>query len=309
MTQRAPIIINGQQIGRLKASWLLFKESWNFLRADKEMMWIPLITAALNLFLFGILVAVFLLSGAFAQFEAQQSGNGYLYYEFVFGGYVIGAFTLALAQAAIAHTVYTRIKGGDATLGESLKVAFSHWVPLLLWSLITSTVGIVLRVIAERSELIGKIISLILGTAWAVLTFFVVPAMVIDNKSPFASIKKSTQVFKATWGETIVSSISLSLTVLLAILLPLLAIIGLMFVVYTLALPAANYIVLSVAYIVWLALVMLVSSVLDGVLRTLLYVYAAEGIRPANFNPELLDKMLARSTPAPIPAPTQTIVQ
>jgi Family of unknown function (DUF6159) len=315
MSQGQPIIINGQQIGRLKASWILFKEAWGFLRSDKEMIWIPVITTLLNLFLFGILVTAFILSVGITSVESTQTINKYLDWGFIFGAYVIGAFTLALAQAAIANTVYTRIKGGDATLGQSLSAAFSHWFPLFIWSLITSTVGLILRVIAERSNLLGKIIAALLGAAWGILTFFVVPAMVIDKKSPFASVKKSSQVFRATWGETLATNISLSLTFILAHVLVLMSVIGLMFVVSVLALPSLNYIVLAVAYLIWFVLAILVASVLDSVLRTLLYVYAAEGIRPANFNADLLDNMLKKTIPTqpavltPVPDPAQNITQ
>jgi len=45
--------------------------------------------------------------------EGDTSGVGeYVFYFFI---YLIGAFTLALSQAGVAHTVYTRVHGGDAT--------------------------------------------------------------------------------------------------------------------------------------------------------------------------------------------------
>jgi hypothetical protein len=62
--------------------------------------------------------------------ERVPAGIGYLV---LFFCYVAGAFSLALGQAAIVHTVYTRLRGGDATLGQSLRVAFSHAGSLFGW--------------------------------------------------------------------------------------------------------------------------------------------------------------------------------
>jgi uncharacterized membrane protein YeaQ/YmgE (transglycosylase-associated protein family) len=295
---KQPVIINGQTLGRFGASWLLFKESFRFLRADKEMVWIPLITTVLNLLLFGLLVSafVFLVYGGSLDAIDAENEDSPIWYVFAFLCYVIGAFTLALSQAGITHIVYTRIRGGDATLGEGLKTAFSHWFSLLLWSIITSTVGMVLRMIAERSKMLGAIVAMILGVAWSVLTYFVVPAMVIDKHSAFGSISKSSAVFRKTWGETLVSNISIGLVFFIAHIVALFAMIGLVIATVTTesVLLGLFIPVVIVAYMLWVVIAVLVQSSLEGVLKTLLYVYASENIVPENFNRELLEKMLSR---------------
>ena len=295
MSKKEKITLGGQPIGRFKASWLLFKESWRFLRADKEMVWIPLITAILNLVLFGILVTVFVMVVLGGNFTISAEGepSSPIELAFIFLVYVVAAFTFALSQAGITHIVYTRIRGGDATLGDGLKTAFSHWGSLLLWSIITSTVGLLLRMIAERSRLLGKLVVFIIGSAWSILTYFVVPAMIIDNKSAFTSIGKSARVFKQTWGETIVSNISIGLVFFIAHVIVILATIGL--VIAGVAVESTIFIfgVLGL-YAIWILISGLVQSALSGVLKTLLYVYASENIVPENFNRELLEKMMSR---------------
>lgn len=293
--QKEQIMINGQPIGKLKAGWLLFKETWRYFKADTEMMWIPLVTTLINLFLFGLLITGFYFFLKDTGYTLPEEGDplSAIEYSFIFLCYVIGAFSLALTEAGITNTVYTRVRGGDATLGDSLKAAFSHWASLLVWSFITSTVGLILRMIAERSKIIGRIIIALLGVAWSVLTYFVVPAMVIDKKSAFSSIGKSGQVFKTTWGETLVSNISIGVVFSLVHVLLLIAAFGLMIftVFYELWI---GLIALGVLYCLVTALLCLVQSSMNGILKTLLYVYASEGVVPANFNQELLEKMLTR---------------
>lgn len=307
-----PIMLGGKKIGRLRASFLLFKESWRFLAADKELVVIPVITAVLNLALVGLVFTVFIVSqggwSALTVGDGADTAINLATYLFAFMIYVVGAFTLAVSQAAIVHTVYTRAHGGNATLGQSLQVAFSHTPSLLVWSLITSTVGMILQQISQRSKIIGAIVAFLLGTAWNVLTYFVIPAMVLDKKSAFAAIPHATTVFKRTWGETLVTNISLGLFFFVAYMLVLASFVGLM-----IAGISTNNVILTIVAImfgvVWLIVASLVQAALQGVIKTLLYIYASEDVVPVNFNRELLEAILVRrnivpvaTTPASVPS-------
>lgn len=296
MKTTQPIVINGQRIGKLRASIVLFKETWRFLQADKELLLLPLLSLLLNVFLFGILVAIFAIgSGVSNLLPSEDQALTLTQWGFIFGCYLIGAFSLALGQAAISFTVFTRAHGGDATLNLSLKTAFSHWRPLFVWSIISSTVGIILNAISERSQLLGKVVVMLVGTAWSVLTYFVVPAMVLDKHNAFAAISKSGQVFKKTWGETFVSNISLSLAFLVIHAVVLLSVVGILIAASIANVPVLILGVIGV-YVVWLMVMILVSSTMSGILKTLLYIYASEANHPTNFNEELLSQMLVRTS-------------
>jgi len=53
------------------------------------------------------------------------------------------------------------------------------------WALLSATVGLILRVIEDRSEKIGRIVAGLLGVAWTVASFMVVPVLVAERKGPF----------------------------------------------------------------------------------------------------------------------------
>ena len=174
-----------------------------------------------------------------------------------------------------------------------------------MWACITSTVGILLRSIAERSQLLAKVVVAIVGTMWSVLTYFVVPAIVIDKKSAFGAISHSGNVFKRTWGETLIANISLGLVFVAFFFVIIFALIGVIF--FAKVSPGAILIAGGVL-IVAVILASLLSAVLESVLRTLLYVYASENIVPQNFNRELLESMLGRRPVAtPIPESVQAV--
>lgn len=294
--KREPIILEGTKISRVRASWLLFKESWRFLRADKEIFWIPIITGLLNIIFFG-LVCVAFVAGVIG-FSISE-GNRYAPYVFLFGVYLASAFTLALSQASITHIVFRRLHGENATLSEGLGVAFAHVLPLLVWSALASTVGVVLNAIVERSQLLGRIVAVFLGAAWSVLTYFAVPAMVLDNKGAFAAIRHSGTVFRKTWGEMLVSNVSLGLVFFVAHIVVITAMIGV--AIFGIAAESIVITILALVLLVaWVFFSTLVHMSLEAILKTLLYVYASERSVPTNFNRELLEQMLRR-----IPAASQ----
>lgn len=297
-----PIVIGGKQIGKFKASFLLFKESWRFLAADKELLLIPVITSILNLCLLGVVigVAVILTQDTENPVFTGDTLHG-LDYLLLGAVYVVAAFTLALSQAAITHTVYTRMHNGNATLGSSLKVAFSHAGTLFVWAVITSTVGVLLRIIADRFEFVGRIVAILMGAAWTIATFFVIPAIVIGKKGAVESIPFSITTFKRTWGETLISNISLGLVFFVAYLLALLSFAGMI----VLGMQLDNLVIIILAIVlacVWIIVASLAQAALQGIIKTVLYVYATDSSTPANFNRELLEAMLVRN-PRSLPEP------
>ncbi len=297
MTQNN-IVINGVRIGRIHASVLLFKETFRFLSADKEMLAIPVVALVVQLFFFGVVTLILFGTGMLSEVGQNETMTNPAEFATVFLWYIVSAFMLAWTQAAIAHTVYTRAHGGNATLGEAMRVAFQNWSALLLWSVITSTVGILLRAVAERSQLLMRMVTAIIGAAWSVLTYFVVPSIVIGKRPAFGAIRDSGSVFKRTWGETLVTNVSFSLIFTLGFIAYGIVLLGLGFL-FGWSIGAVLLICsMGVFGIVVLALM---SATLGSILRTLLYIYASEQIAPQNFNTELLGQMLVRNGPIVTP--------
>ncbi len=300
---RQPLVLEGRQVGRFRASVLLFKETFRFLALDKEMLLVPVVAFFLEVALFGVLMVIFLLTGSLGALGGDGGQLTTENYVGIFCLYVLSAFVISWTQAAIVHIVATRAHGGNATLGEGVAVASRHWSALLLWSVITSTVGIILRAIAERSNLLMRILVMIMGALWSVLTYFVVPAIVIGNHTAVGAIKNSGSVFRRTWGETLITNVSFTLLFVLAFMLLTLGLIGIGLAV---PLTFGVFLVLFSLFCISAFMLALLSSVMSSVLRTLLYMYASEGITPENFNKELLEQIITRKNTSSVPQGTGT---
>jgi hypothetical protein len=154
------------------------------------------------------------------------------------------------------------------------------------WAAASATVGIILKAIESRSEKIGQIVVGLLGTAWSIATYFVVPVLVVEKLGPVDAAKRSVAILKKAWGESIVANFGIGLFVFLATL-P-----GIALIVVGAFLAATQSLALGITVVVlgvvWTMLVSLISSTLNTIIIAALYLYAADGETPQHFNGELL---------------------
>ncbi len=257
-------------MGRIGTGWQLTKTSLRVLRKDKQLLLFPLIS---GLSLIGIL-AVFI-GGMFVTvgFGATFGGNatwifGALMVLYYFLSFFIGIFF----NAAIVGAATIRLNGGNPTLGDGLRIARENVGRILLWAVFAATVAMILRAIQQRLGFIGRIILGLVGVAWGLATFFVVPVLVYEKLGPWAAVKRSAHIFKATWGETLVGGFSMgAIFVLLGLAGILIPILG--FVVGGVVGLVVGVVVVVVY---WIGLA-LVASAASGILMAALYRYATTG--------------------------------
>ena len=131
-----------------------------------------------------------------------------LYYGSLFLFYFCNYFIVVIFNAAMVACVAARMSGGSPTLGDGFRTAAARLPVIIGWALVSASVGLLLRIIEDRSERIGRIAAGLLGMAWTLVSFLVVPILVIENKGPIAALKDSTTLLKKTWGEQLVSNFS-----------------------------------------------------------------------------------------------------
>lgn len=276
-------------MGKFSRTWSMIKQSWQVLRADKEMLVFPLISGICCLILFA--------SYAYPVFKSihSQAAEGqevafeqdFRYYIFLFLFYLSTYFVGTFFNSAMVACAYIRMSGGDPTVGDGFRAAFSRIAAIFGWAIVSATVGVILRAIEDRSKLLGKIVIAFLGMAWTLTSFLVVPILVIEKDGPLQALKKSAVLLKKTWGERIIGGFSFSL-IFFVLMLPALFVI--LISVFT-----ANIIVILAAVaiaIVYVIALSLVQSALMAIFKTAVYLYARDGNGPAGFDEELLSSAM-----------------
>jgi len=196
--------------------------------------------------------------------------------------YLCNYFVITFFNAAIIACAVRRMQGGTATVGDGLRDAAGRLPLIAGWALVSATVGLILRIIEDRSERVGRIVAGLLGMAWTVVSYLVVPVLVIERKGPFAALKDSTAMLRRTWGEQVVGNFSFGL-MFFVLALPALAMVVLGFVTGS-AVGLSLCIGVAVIYLVVLSLI---QSALQGIFQAAVYLYARDG-HASGFSNELL---------------------
>jgi hypothetical protein len=272
-------------------SWTTAKLSFSVIWQDKELLLFPLIAAILS----AIFSVAMLFPTVFAQFAEGAAGIefGPLQIAATFATYLGLAFIGTFSNVCVVYTTRKRLSGGDATFFESIGFALSKSHRILGWSVLSATVGLLLRFLlnaAENSGRVGQallsIFESMLAAAWKIITLFVVPAMVFYDLGPIDAIRKSGQTLKRTWGESLVGNWGLGF-VSFFIVLPGIAELVVGGVLLANEMTTVGLVLLC-GGVFWLILAALVIGVANMVYTTALFMYAESGIAPSGFSTELL---------------------
>ncbi|MEM9083118.1 MAG: DUF6159 family protein, partial [Planctomycetota bacterium] len=135
---------------------------------------------------------------------ATQILWGVLTFAFYFCSY----FVIAFFNAALLFCAFEVIDGNEPSISKGLTLASKRIPQIVGWALVGATVSTILKAL-ESNEKIAAIVAAVLGSAWAALTYFVVPVIVVEGKGPIGAVKGSFATLKNTWGTALVGNFSL----------------------------------------------------------------------------------------------------
>jgi len=256
-------------MGRIGRTLELAKSSWRVLKADKELVLLPVLSLIATIivavsFLWPIVSSCTETLGSTSSCEIGGAD-----YVILAVAYVTLAFITIFFNAALVHAANERMEGGDPTVGSAIRGAIGKIHRILPWAIVSATVSLILRSIEERAGIVGRVVIGIIGIAWSLVTFLVIPVLVIENVGVVDAVKRSGTLFKRTWGENMAAQVGFGLLGLLAAL-PAIAVVALGFN----AGGAAAVVAIAIG-VGWLLLVTLVLAALNGIFQTALYRYAS----------------------------------
>ncbi|MDX3194332.1 DUF6159 family protein [Streptomyces sp. MN03-5084-2B] len=265
-------------MGRLARSFALFSASFKVLRAHKGLAWFPVLAG-----IAGLLVAAVFLTPAFftVHLDADNFRPTAGTYVLLAAFYLVSAFVTIFFNAALISQadVALRGDGGMPGVGAGFAAAGRRWPALLGWAGVTATVSVVLRTIEERLGFLGSIISGLIGMAWRLTTFLVLPIVMLEGAGVKAGVKRSVELFRRTWGENVAGTAGIGLVGFLLTFAGYVLLLGAGFL---LGGTATIFVCVGLA-IVWTLLVAVFTTTLSGIYQTALYRYAAEGVVPGEF--------------------------
>ncbi|MDO9445537.1 MAG: DUF6159 family protein, partial [Dehalococcoidia bacterium] len=195
----------------------LMRASWRVLMKDRELILFPIMSAVVVVLLAGAFMGLAASTGTLDRVQtASETGSaegatmtdGVLGFAMLF----VVTFIVLFFNTALIASAMLRLRGGDPNVGYGLRAASSHVAALLVWALISATVGMILQALRNRTDnFIGRIAIGMVGGVWAYMTFFVVPVIVAQDAGPIEAIKRSSSLFRETWGRQVASSFGFGL--------------------------------------------------------------------------------------------------
>jgi hypothetical protein len=273
-------------LNRIRRSFQLLGQCFAVLRQDPELLLFPIV----SVICFVAVVASFVLPLLATQGGAALThGAGHLAFStahwLVLGAfYFLTYFVIAFFNVALVSCAGIRLNGGDPTLGDGLRAAFSRIGTIAAWVAVAASVGWLLRTLEEKAGFLGKIVIALIGTAWSLATALVVPVLAFERVGPVDSVKRSISLLKETWGEQIVGDVGLGVLTFFGIMASVVIGGG-----GAVLLPQLWYVpvVLGVCL---LAVTLVLQATLKGIFQAALYVYATTGQVRGGFDDALIQQ-------------------
>ena len=278
-------------MGRFSRSWDLVSQSFSVLWADKQLLMFPVLSGVSC-----VIVTLLMLAGGLAVLQPQLGtlaalsarGNPEAFVRSpemmaaIFALYLANYFVIVFFNVALVGVANSRFTGENWTFDEGLQLAWKRKWVILQWAFIAATVGMVLRALSERAGFIGRIVVGMIGVAWNLACYFVVPVLAFEDLSPGAALYRSAEIFKETWGEKVMGGFSLGLIFFLMMIPGFLVWIG-----------AINFagqkglLIGGIFLAAYFLLLSVVSSAVQGIFNAALYRYACDQTAPPGFSQNL----------------------
>lgn len=271
-------------MGAWSQSRELTRQSWAVLKDNRYLMAYPVVGI-----LMGIVPFAVMLGGVFFL-AANRNWIGW-------GLVVLGVYLLTLVgaviQAGLTVSAAAELEGGHSSLGHGLSTAMGRLGRLARWAIVSALVGLLIGAVRGNdnggvaSVIFRNVLAATAGVMWQLITFFVMPAMMLDDLGMIDGIKKSASTFKQRWGTQLTGGVRIGGLIGLIVILP-----AMILLVGGVVLTAAGSVALGIplAVVGLLALLVggLVLSAIRGVFSVVLYRYATQGVLEGGFTEQQL---------------------
>lgn len=291
-------------LGRIKTSSALFAQAWRTLRGDPTLLLFPVISTAAALAIIASFAApialapdlaseLFRPSGPAPDGSAGPSTLQPASYAILFAFYLVMSFSTIFFNCALLAAADRRFRGEPAGVAYGLSAAMARLPQIVGWTLLSAIVGTILNMLERRLGIVGRIAVFLVGMAWAIATYFALPALVLEGVGPFTAVRRSVEAIRKTWGESLVLAVGLGLAGTLVTLVVGLTIAGGVVLIALGQPQAIGIAVIGLGAILLIAWA-LVASTLTTIVRAALYRYAVDGSVPSGFDATALQAAFAR---------------
>lgn len=263
-----------------RQSWgqskLLSQKSWAVIKENRYLLAFPVLGFLASL----IPLAIFWIPAGMLWLDDQTAAGIALAVIGVFANQIV----LSIASGGLVAAADAELSGGSSSIGHGIGRSLARLVPLIGWALIATVVNIIVGFMRGNGrsgavDVLRNIAAAGVLAMWSLITFFVVPFIMLDGQGPIGAIKKSFALFKEKWGLQIFGGVRIGGIVGLFTILPgvLLVILGFVAAAAGGTALVASGIGLIVIGILLFMVGALLLSTMRGIFSVVLFRFAKDG--------------------------------
>jgi hypothetical protein len=222
---------------QMMRSWRQSKQvtsqAWGVIKQNTYMLAFPALSAVLAVTVFLVVGGAGVAALGWSNVEEQAAND-----TFTTASTVTGIVLLVVASylATLINLIFMgglvkcadeELQGRDSGFGAGLAAAFSRLPALLGWAAIETIVGWLLRAVQGDGGTDNAIVTILrailaglMAMAWTIISFFVLPLIILRGKGPVAAIKESVSLIKRTWGMQVAGGVRIGGIIGLIAVLP-----------------------------------------------------------------------------------------
>ncbi|MFM8896449.1 MAG: DUF6159 family protein [Actinomycetales bacterium] len=268
-------------------SRVLTKKSWSIIRQNRYLLAFPVLGFLCSL----VPLAALWIPAAVCFLANNNVAGAVLAVLGVFANQIV----ISISGGALVAAADAEFANGSSSVGRGLGRAFARIIPLIGWALVATVVNVIVGLIRGRggngaADALRNLAAAGVLAMWQLVTYFVLPHIMLEGSGPIAAIKQSFALFKQTWGTQIFGGVRIGGMVGLVTILPGILLVVLGIVLATLDSAAsigigAGLIVIGVLLFMAGALLL---STMRGIFSVVLYRYAKDGSTCGDFTADEL---------------------
>jgi len=259
----------------------LTSTTWGIVRSQRQ-LWVIVVRGAVLAGLVGLVVSI----PGILLVTSDTTGLVVLGWIVLVVAAFLAAMVWMFHAGALAYAADEALRSGTSpSAGEALKATAPRRGSLAGWAAITVAVGWLLAVLRGNASGGGAMAIIrvlgagVLAAAWSLLTFLVVPVIVLEGAGPVHAMKRSGHILRERWGTQIAGNFRIGGLVALLVILPAVALVvvgGLIATTGSAAGEAGGGVILAVGVVI-LAVALALLSAMRAVFGVALYRYADTG--------------------------------
>lgn len=273
-----------------RASWgqskLLTRKSWGIVKDNRYLLAFPVLGFIASL----VPLALFWVPAGYFALNDQNVIAVILAIIGIFANQIV----ISVAGGGLVASADVELSGGDSSVGHGIGKALARLFPLVGWALIATVVNVIVGIIrGQGNGAAGAVRNLAAAgilAMWQIVTFFVLPFIMLESRGPIAAIKASFALFRQKWGVQIFGGVRIGGLIGVFTILPGILLVVLGFVAAFSG--STGLIALGVALIVIGILLFMVGALListmKGIFSVVLFRYAKDGALEGGFTEDEL---------------------